>query len=433
MKDFLKHRASRMLLGCMLVQGAGIGITFNCIGVFMVAICADQGFSTTAFSAFSSIRALCTALILPFISRLVYERWPAQNRYFVVGFGSLSFLALAAGALVKNVEAWYVIGILMGIGGVLFNVNQAYVITNWCEKRRNLFIGLAGASSGIVGFVFNPIASALIQALGWQLALLILCGVGLAAVWVGGSQMRLTPEEVGLSPYGHGEAEQSQSALKDAQWVEYPRKELRRVTGLLLFVFLTGNVLATCLPHLPNYAGELGYDLTVASLFSSFAMAGNMVGKIGMGALCDRFPLKRVALACYAFQTLALFTIACFRESLPVALFCSFFMGASQSTVNVLMHMTVRNLYGRKKYVGMFSSVSAVSAIVAAPMFTLAGYSYDHTGSYFTSLMVMGGMYALSCAALMVIFFLRSKAKTSGHCSQEARCGQQVAAHPQCS
>ncbi len=410
MKKFFHHHAFKMLIYCMLVQGAAIGICYNCFGVFMVAVCQTEGFSTASFSLANTIRVLSSAVTMFFFPRWVYGRMAGKLRYIVLACAITMFGAFAMGAFYHGLIGWYISSILLGMGGALFNLNQAYIIGNWCKKNTNFFIGLSGASSGIAGLIFNPLASWMIQLMGWKYTLLILCAFGCIAMCYGGMHMYLTPEEIGCTPYMDKETKDRKGEkIRIPSVVIFPIAVASILPILVLAVYFSSNCLAVCLPHLPNYATELGYILTTAALFSSFSMAGNILGKVVLGMLCDRFDWRKVTIGVFLLMGCACIGICLSGHNLLITLIFCLLMGMSQSTSNVLAHIMMKQLFGTRKYVDMFSKTSAISSIATAPIYTLMGWSYDRLGSYHLSFVLMGSLLLISAVILIIVFRLKKQ------------------------
>lgn len=322
----------------------------------MVAICQAEGYSTAFFSLVNTIRLLTSSLTLFILPKWIYGKWAPRLQYIVIICSALLFGGFAMGAFYQSPEGWYLTDVLMGLGSALFNMNQAYIIGRWYKRKANFFIGLAGASSGAAGLIFNPVASWLISLVGWRLALLILCGTAFAAMSYGGAHMYLTPEEVHCEAYGSDEPSQSeQGSDRFPDEIIYPHRTSVLLCEMMLVLYFSANSLALCLPHLPNYATELGYALTISSLFSSLAMAGNITGKITLGILYDRFDWRKVTAVIFGLLACSCFGICLAGHQLSIA---------------------------------------------------LMGWSFDITGSYHTSFVFLGTALLIATSLLLVIFRL---------------------------
>ncbi|HPF86708.1 MAG TPA: MFS transporter [Candidatus Limiplasma sp.] len=404
MRSFFSHRGFGIIIRCMMIQGAIIGIALNCIGVFMVAICADKGFSTGAFSAYATLRILSGSLLMPFLSPVIFGRFGKYNRYVNMLFGGMVFAGMILSTLFNSIIWWYVLGILTGVCYTFFSINQAMVISNWFHHKYALALGLVGTMSGLAGAVFSPIASWMILRFGWQTAMIVISLIGLALVVLGGKGVYLKPEEVGAQPYTNPIGSDGQDPAPAVKDIRYTKPAGRMLFGFLLLVMVCNLTLANCVLHLPNYAHEVGYNLEIAALFTSFAMLGNVGGKLAFGMLCDHFDCRKITVLSFVAIGLALVLIANKSLGLIPMLICSFFIGTSQSAQFVLMPTLSRELYGQISYAKNYPKLFSIGALLSAPLFTLAGVSSDATGSYRTGMAVMVAFYAVSIVVLLCAY-----------------------------
>src|SRR5437764_309118 len=167
----------------------------------------------------------------------------------------------------------------------------------------------AGISAG--GIVFAPLAERLVTAFGWRAAFAVL-GV-LAAVIVLPPVMlfmRRDPSELGLLPDGLAAAAHASPA--DLALVEHeiersirPEVAFRQANFWLMAAAfsLTMAGLASVLLYQMPLLVDRGLPESAASLGLGATAAMGVVGKLGFGALLDRFDQRRVAAVCFCLQS----------------------------------------------------------------------------------------------------------------------------------
>jgi sugar phosphate permease len=209
----------RLFYGWWVVFASGVGLAMcygpiivPTFGVFLKPLSQEFGWSRMQISLAFSLSTLGITLTVPFIGRLV-DRFGARKVIVpaVLLFGlsvfSLSFLS-------AHLWHFYAIYLFMGVvGSGTTQVPYAKVISRWFDRQRGLALGLSVAALGVSASLMPSLAQALITAVGWRQAyvLLSLMAMGVA-IPVVGLLLKETPRLMGLEPDGEavGQAEASQ-------------------------------------------------------------------------------------------------------------------------------------------------------------------------------------------------------------------------------
>lgn len=414
------HRAWSVFIGCLIVQGMTIGVSINCFGVLSTAICADQSFSVGDFSWVNTVRSLVAAVALPFLSHLMHRRFVRYLRITSLAMLLLMFGSLIAATTYTQVYQWYITAVLLGLGTSIFLVNQVYIITNWFERNTALFIGIAGAASGLAGMLLNPVVSVMIQSYGWQRTLM---GMSLAAIALGSIgcyQFVFSPKEIHLQPYGHEDVAHAGQAqpISNGKIIGRPGAVMFYLVG---FVFWANSCISGFILHLPTYATEMRLPLQTGALFASCVMLGNIVGKVALGFLCDRFDYRSVFRTTLMMISAACAAMALLTENQLILLVSCAIIGMSQSVYVVLTHLLVRDIYRRERYLAVFARLQLYTTLLSAPVFTLVGYIYDAVGSYQPSLLAGSGIMMAAVVCLSAIFRRQKRSTEFGECFSQIR------------
>src|ERR1700761_6957623 len=171
------------------------------VGVFIVPLQQEFGWTTAEISGALSIRFILFGLMAPFAAALL-------NRY---GLRNVTLTAqlIVVSALVASLamtQVWQLMllwGVGIGIGtGMTALVLGATIATRWFTARRGLVVGIMTASVATGQLVFLPLLASLTERLGWRVALGLVCVMlGIAAFFVL-LVMRDRPSDVGLRPFG---------------------------------------------------------------------------------------------------------------------------------------------------------------------------------------------------------------------------------------
>ena len=181
----------------MLTTAGAMGLP----GALLLPLNAEFGWGLDTISSALAVRIALYGLIAPFAAALM-------NRFglravVTAAVGMISAALLLATFMTAFWQLMVLWGIVVGIGtGLTAMVLGATVANRWFVKSRGLVLGLLTASSATGQLAFLPLATLLVERVGWRMAVLPTVG---ACVLVGSLVvlfMRDRPNEVGLLAYG---------------------------------------------------------------------------------------------------------------------------------------------------------------------------------------------------------------------------------------
>ena len=271
-----------VVVALLALQGGFIGMLVNCTGILLSAVMADMGFTAGKISLYYTVRALAQAATVGFTAKCFFEK---NQKLTISVMGVLSGLSFILMYFYNDLWQWYISGALNGVGMSCVLVVIPVVINNWFKKKNGLIIGISMAASGLFATVFGPVLSKWILAYGWRKAAVILGVTGAVVVIVPTILfLNLTPEKLGLKPYGY--EEDAGDRVKKAQGKSYNMPGF--IFPLCLVSIIAGSMLTQFMNQIPTFAASIGYSLTVGAMINSCSMIGNVGGKLAMGALSDK-------------------------------------------------------------------------------------------------------------------------------------------------
>jgi MFS transporter, OFA family, oxalate/formate antiporter len=138
---------------------------------------------------------------LGIVSGPLADRW-GSRRLAVVGMVLIGIGLAAASAARSLTEVYAAYGLGVGLGVGCSYVPAVGAVQRWFVRRRGFASGLAVSGIGVGTLVMPPLASLLIEALGWRNAYLVLGGLA-AVVGVGMALLiENDPRDRGLGPDG---------------------------------------------------------------------------------------------------------------------------------------------------------------------------------------------------------------------------------------
>ncbi len=403
-----KQTSGKVFHGWWVVLGAGVGLSLSygpiivtTFGVFLKPLSQEFGWSRAEVSLAFSLSILAMTGVGPLIGRLV-DRLGARRvivlLVLIFGLGVISFDFLSA-----SLWHFYAIYLVIGVAGSgTTPVPYSQVIARWFDKKRGLALGLAMAGIQLGAFLTPPLAQALITAVGWRQAYVLL---GLLAIGgtipVVGLVLKETPQVMGLLPDGEtvaraGTTKQSgrESGMNGSEAWHTGTFWLMVGAFFLLSVSFHGIVI-----HFVPMLTDRGVTAQSAAFAASLGAVGALLGGVGAGYLLDRFfaPYVAVYFLCgAALGTFLLWSGAGGGLAVVAMVLWGLAMGAE---LDIMAYMVSR-YFGLRAFGEIYSYAFAAFTLggVIGPL--LMGVSFDSTGSYS---LVLGGFVVatLMAAGLM--------------------------------
>lgn len=363
-----RHRAWSVLLGCCLIYAAAVGVIGNTAGVYLVPVTEDMGWPLSALNRYLSLAAASMTLSLPLAERVL--RGPRMHLVLAAVL-TVACGTYAVSATFTSLPQWYVAGVVLGVCFAhLFYLPVPLLVRAWFTRRTGLALGVALACGSVVAAVANPVASALVEAWGWQGTRAVMG----AAAWVLAVPavlllVRRRPADLGLEPYGGpAPVEDPQQAGAEAGPVA-PRG---RVPVLVLVGLMSGLLVvgASMLQQIPSAAAASGIGLQAGAWGVSAVMVGGVLGKLGLGVLRDRWGATASAAACGLLGALGPALVLLGGRDLRVFLAGCLLLGLGYAGLTVVPPLAVAAVVPVERFARAYGRVTVVLAAgsVVAPV-----------------------------------------------------------------
>lgn len=393
----------------MLVTAGAVGAP----GVLILPLQREFGWDTATISAALAIRLVLFGLMGPFAAALM-------NRYGPRRIVICALLLIAGGLLASlgMTQVWQLVllwGVVVGIGtGLTALVLGATVATRWFSARRGLVVGLLTASSATGQLVVLPLLAEMTERLGWRAALLLVCGLLLAAGLAVVALMRDRPEDLGLLPYGEVAAPGSAGPAPSAGGAVAALREAAgtRVFWVLFATFFicgasTNGLIQT---HFIPLCADYGIGPVQGAGVLAAMGAFDFIGTVASGWLSDRYDNRWLLFWYYGLRGLSLMCLPFTDFSVVgLSLFAMFYGLDWIATVPPTVRLTAAR-FGREKANLVFGWVFAGHQLGAASAAYGAGLSRDVLASYLPAFFTAGALCLLAGAAIMTL----ERARTTG-------------------
>ncbi len=394
MKSTNSARIMTVILCCLSIMTA-LFFNSSMITNYTAVISEDLGISRTAFSLYSTIRALSAVaanLALPLLL------WHGSVKLWIVTGLISSSVNLILLSQARSLSTVYCLALLGGTASALCGIPPiTLILQNWFQHNFATVISIAIASSGLGGMIFAPLLGHITTAVSWRIGFRLmglLCGL-IALL----TMLCLHDAPTGFAS-DHTAAPHSRSSdgciplLGDSL-----SSRNFRMLLLVSAAFSLGPV-AIC-TNTASVLQDIGFSTFFATGtgYSIYALA-NSTGKIVMGRLSDRYGPGKMLLAWYGAVPLAMaYFMLCRTPQLILILPGLLLAGLSAGIYGVPLPIICRALYqDAADQVYAVSLCTSVTNLALAISNLIIHSFYDRTGSYI-------GALAFSFVLSAVCFF----------------------------
>lgn len=375
------------------------GIVYYAFSVFLVPMGAELGWSRATLTGAYSLALLIAGLAAIPVGRWVDRHGP---RVLMTAGSSVAVLLLLAWSAVGSIPAYYLIwsGLGLIMAAILYEPAFAAVAT-WFERERGRALLLLTFVAGFASTIFLPLASRLVESLGWRSALLVLAGI-LAVVTIPAHALvlRRRPEDLGLLPDGRERREEATTPHRPIAGVPLRDALADAAFWWLSTAIILGTVTVVAVGvHLVPLLRERGYGAGTAAAATGALGALSVTGRVIITALIRRLPQALVTAALLALQSVAVLVLLLWNSPAGLVLFVVLF-GLGFGALTLARAGLIAEWYGRAHYgaIGGALALCTTGARALAPVG--AGAIYEWSGGYGPVLVGVAGIAALAALAM---------------------------------
>lgn len=365
--DFARPAADSGYAWCVVAAAfvAGFvvfGIVYS-FGVFLPPIMAEFHASRAAASSYYAIASLVFYMLGPLSGHLADRFGP----HMVTAAGSIAMAGgLVATAFIGHLWTGYATyGVGVGLGAACALVPTLANLGRWFTRRRNTALGIAVAGTGCGMLVTPPLASFLIDSIGWRQTCVIFGGASgllLAACAIAVARRPPVQEQPASIPLG--------AVLSSFEYrIMYLSWVLGTTALFVPFVFL------------PDFSLERGASSFAASSLLSIIGVASVFGRLGIGLLGGWIGTLRLFKLSVLVMA-ASYVLWLLFPAYPWLVVFAAVLGLAYGVRIALVTSVLIELFGIKDLgavLGVFFTGNAVAALLA-PM--LAGALIDYSGRY---------------------------------------------------
>jgi len=375
-----------LVLGGLVGMSAGPGLFQNISSLFIPGLIAEFGWTRGEIATAAGV-GLLGCVTLPFFGRAADRAGPIPVIAFsllLLGAAYLSFTRLAG-------ELWHyqvmILCLALGVPGTSAVAYGRLIATRFVAHR-GLALGVATSGLSLSTLLMPPIVGGAITRHGWRGGFVVL------AIYVVAVALPVT-----LLALRHVGTFTSSSTApgRDARAA---RREAR-FWRLGLTAFCVNFATVGLVTQLVPLGLERGLSATEAALLVSAFGSAQLVARIAIGALVDRFAPHRVA-AAVALLSAGGFALLELRAPGLAALWLIVFVaGLMNGAENDLLPFFAARLFGVGAYGETYGSLLVIALLGTAAGVVGFGRLHDSTGAYDLALALGAG--AMVAAALLFL------------------------------
>jgi len=393
-----------------LAQFVAIGIYSYVLGSFMMPMIQELGWTRAEFSLTRTIGQLVMAFVGVFVGVRV-DRF--GGRPIMLWGATVLCMTLIAHSFIHSLLLWWLLnGVLLTVGcAMVGNLVVNVTLSKWFVVNRGKAIAFAAMGISFGGVVMTPLATVLIDELGWRAAWIWL-GVGTAVIlYPVALFMRRAPEDYGLNPDGLTDVQFSTGAGARAR-LEYAnaftrREALRSVSFYALviaFGFFSINIVVLLLQTVP-YLTDNGFSRNEAAFAMFIASLPAMISKPLWGYLIDLTPAKPLAAISASLTGLALFAIVFAVQSHELLwIYLAFVvLGLGWGGMIPMQEVIWASFFGRR-HIGAIRGAGMPFALTLGALAPwLVSLYRDDVGAYDGALLVVAGLNVISGVLIFLV------------------------------
>jgi OFA family oxalate/formate antiporter-like MFS transporter len=341
-----QNRWLRVVGGVTMNMALG---TFYAVSAFMLPLEKEFGWTRSQTSWVTTIGIVMIAswyCVAGFINDRRGPRVVAAIGGFLFSAGF--FLASFTNSLLMF---YLTIGVCVGMGNGFGYVVPTSVGAKWFPDKRGLIVGLMVGGYGAGSGIFGPIASSLIEQVGWRSTFRIFSALFFVMTMV--ASYLLTNPPAGYRPAGWDPAKASGAAGKPGGDVPASKMLRTRTFWALWAAYCLGTTAGTMvISQLVPFARSAGHVAAVAAFAITVGAIGNASGRIFSGLISDhigRLNTLRIVLIISAIAMPLLFVartdVVLFYSLLGIVYYC-------YGTQLSVYASTSADFYGTK-YIGL--------------------------------------------------------------------------------
>lgn len=399
-------------VACVAFYAVPLGFVANQAGLFATPVMQEFGWDRTSTTLYMSIQPWVAAICTPIAGKLITKYNP---RWIMTAAAAVFSLSSLACAWFTQPWQWHIYGILYGASAAFWMyIATPTFVNRWFAKSNGTVIGVIGVFVSLIGAIMSPIIQSWITAYGWQTARIIISIIALIlSVGLTAALLRESPEKCGVLPWGYSDEpedkkedkSQTKSVIDVANDEGIMANVARRSPAMWLLILMAGFfvISAAFVQQLSSYASTGALGAAVGAAAVSTAMITSMLGKFGLGWLCDHIGARGAGVVAGLFGLAGAAIAYASGANVTGFLVGVGLYGIGYSALTIVPPMTCRQAFGNKDYANNYSMVATGLNVFAGFSALIYARIFDITGSFAGCFWMIMIFYAIIIVLSLVI------------------------------
>lgn len=364
----------------------GVWNAYAGFGVFLSVLSEEFGWSRGAISGVASL-SLIVGGVLGFHVGAAFDRY-GPRRILATG-AILVGVAFLLSATMGALWHFYLLqGLVVGLGMAVMYLVPTATVSRWFQRQRGLALGIVLSANSLAFMSGAPLATLLIETVGWRGAYLILGGLVLLVVPLA-ALVKAPPAEVAPQVTPGKEVAGLAGGGRFTIWKAARDRRIWVLQGAWLFLGFAYMMVSI---HLVPFAEDLGNSLARASLALTLYGVGQMAGRVALGGAADRLGTQTIFWFSVGLEFASLLLLLTGPPTAALYLLALAF-GLGTAGTDTASIKTVAEVFGTRSIGAVIGLLSLGWRSGAALGPALAGYVYDATGLYTIAFaLALGGL-----------------------------------------
>jgi MFS family permease len=382
------------------------------ISIFFKPILDEFGWDRATLSLIQTSALLLSAVIAPFLGKLIDRFGPRVMLFICLGTQTLSstMYGLATGA-------WQVF-----TGRFLYETkglqSGQVLINRWFVKKRGQAQGIAATGMPAGALVLSPLSQFLILAWGWRQTMFFWAGITFIVLLPLTLLIRDHPKDKNTVPDGESVTvvkpdKGSKDVIPVEEYTSSSGKRLAEAARTSSFWLISAAQLIcgiSCgfmMTHIVIFATDYGYSEMIGASLLSVQGGLNLLGVVLTGHMSDRYARNRVLALTHFIRSLSFVVGVIFillgGGSLWLLYAAMGLFGFGWFTTSPLTSGLIADLFGGRSMGTIIGITIAAHTIGMALGSYGGGITYDITGSYFGFFIVQAVLESLAAVLVIII------------------------------
>lgn len=393
-----------IVLACGVVAFYSWGLAFYGLGVYLQALHARHGWSTSLISGAITAYYVASAAIGLIVGGIVDRRGARP----VFAFGAV-VMGLSIVMLGIVTAPWQLFAVLLVMSTSLASLSTTTIggaLLPWFNERRGRAVAMALIGSPAGGMVLVPVLVFLTHQHGFGAATIVAALLLWASVLpLAAFVIKRRPEDMGLLPDG-------MTASQDVVAVDAPASPASGPRWTRRTALRTSSFWMIAVPFFLGFVVQGGFivhqltflEPTLGQAQAAFAVSAmtlvSIAGRLVLGALSDRVDRRLLAAGCVMVQAMALALMATVPS--PAALWLgSVTFGLGVGILITLPPLLIQEAFGTLSFGTVFAMVNGAMQVGVSLGPSLVGVLRDRSGGYDGPLCVLAALDALAMVVLL--------------------------------